>query len=115
MQEMWVQSLSQEDPWRTRRRWQPTQYYCLRNPMSKELGGLQSVGGKGLDTTEYTCNCYLVQFKKRLLRIYHIIYSVLIFWIKDEPRCYTQGVYSLLEKVSQEGFLLRMWFTEEMP
>lgn len=83
--------------------------------MSKELGGLQSEGGKEFDTTECTCRCYLVQFKKHFLRIYHVIYSVLISGIKDEPRWYTRGVYSSLEKVSQVGFLLRIWFTEKLP
>ena len=33
MQEMWVQSLVWEDPWRNAR--QPTQYPCLENPMDR--------------------------------------------------------------------------------
>ena len=32
-QEMPVQSLGQEDPWR--RKWQPIQYSCLENPMDR--------------------------------------------------------------------------------
>ena len=34
MQETQVQSLGWEDPWR--RKWQPTQYSCLGNPMGRE-------------------------------------------------------------------------------
>ena len=33
MQETWVQFLDWEEPWR--RKWQPTQYSCLENPMDK--------------------------------------------------------------------------------
>ena len=32
-QEVWVQSLGEEDPWR--REWQPTQFSCLENPMDR--------------------------------------------------------------------------------
>ena len=30
----------------------PLQYSCLENPMDKEPGGLQSIGGKESDTTK---------------------------------------------------------------
>ena len=35
MQETWVQSLGQEDPWRKKELATPLQYSCLENPMDR--------------------------------------------------------------------------------
>ena len=43
MQEIWVQSLGGEGPWR--RKWQPTPVFSLGNPMDR--GAWQSMDGKG--------------------------------------------------------------------
>ena len=37
MQEKWVQSLGQEDPWR--RKWQPTSVFLPEIPWTEEPGG----------------------------------------------------------------------------
>ena len=43
MQELWVQSLGWEDPWR--RKWQLTQVFLLgKIPGTEEPGGLRSTG-----------------------------------------------------------------------
>ena len=48
MQEMWVRSLSQEDPldWKWIGNGNPLQYSSLENPWTEEPGGLQSTGAQ---------------------------------------------------------------------
>ena len=44
MQETWVRSLGQEDPWR--REWQPTPVFFLDNPWTEGPGGPQFMGSQ---------------------------------------------------------------------
>ena len=53
MQEMWVQSLGQEDPWR--REWQPISVSLLgKSHGQRSLAGHSAQGHKQLDMTEVT-------------------------------------------------------------
>ena len=47
MQETWIRSLGQEDPWR--REWQPTPVFLLDNRWIQESGGLQSIASQRVE------------------------------------------------------------------
>ena len=78
MWETWVQSLGQEDPLEKEMATQSS-ILAWRIPWTEELGGLQSMGGKEWDTTEWLHFHFTMAYTAIVLIFFYISFFLLPF------------------------------------